>query len=380
MDTPNGTVGFGPVGTQEARRTEGAAQHALRSGAAVTNEGSALEQCLLLALGTPVEITSAEWSAVFETAVAERCAALAWLRSESRIRTGAPPVVVARWADWITAHKARLEQQLDQVAQIDQWLSAHEIAPVVLKGIPLAARLYGSWWARTINDIDLYIAPAECTAAADVLRATGWKHLRGAPPEDVEFVKQVDGSPFMAELHPSLTGSWFDGYPFPEPEHEVATIHGRKLRVHAGHFVPAYLASHLLQHSERPLLWVLDFRTLWSGMLDEDRDAARRSAAAARLGGVLGLAETWVAMIDRIERERDADATRVLVREALRPTPGRAFMQLFRTVETASDATRMALQLIWPMELRAHPRMALQFWGARIRKQLLPASSTRGIS
>ena len=377
MDTPNGTVGLGSVGTQDAPRPEGTAQRALRPGPAVTHNAVALEQCLLLALGTPVEITSAEWPAVFETAVAERCAALAWLRSESRIRTAAPAAIGGRWADWIAAHMARTEQQLEQTAQIDQWLSAHGISAVVLKGIPLASRLYGSWWARTINDVDLYVAPAECSAAADILRATGWTHLRGVAPADVEFVKQVAGRPLMAELHTSLTGSWFDGHPFPAPEHEVMTIHGLKLRAHSGHFVPAYLASHLLQHSERPLLWILDFHTLWSGMLEEHREAARRSAAAARVAGVLALAERWSAMIDAIERAREPAAVERLKREALRPSPVAAFSQIARTASTAADLARVAFQLLWPLELRGEPRMALQFWGARIRRRLLRSSAIR---
>lgn len=322
-----------------------------------------------------MEITAAQWDGVFHCAVAERCAALAWLRSESRIRTSAPAAVVARWEAWVTAHVARVQTQLDTLGQVDQWLQAHGVASVVLKGIPLGVRLYGSWWARMVNDIDLYVPAAQCTTAAEVLRAIGWRHLRGASPQDIEFVKQVDGTPMMLELHGTLAGPWMEADRFPVPEQESATIRGHHLRVHAGSFVPAYLASHLLQHSERPLLWIVDFASLWLGMPESARDDAWTAARAARLDRGLAIAEEWVSLIVAIEKRRDPGALESLRREVLRPSPVVAFGQVARSASGAADLARVILQLLWPEELRAHPRTALRFWGARIRKRFLPPAS-----
>ena len=369
MDTSDGTVRLGPVTTSAAPRPEGA-ERAVRTASPESAEGTALQHCLLLSLGHAAEITTNRWQAAYERTLTERCAALAWLRSESWIRTSAPPAVVAQWEAWIAAHKMRVERQLDAVAEIEQWLHAHSIPVIVVKGIPLASRLYGSWWARTVNDIDLFVPATQCGPAAEVLRATGWRHLRGTPPLDVEMVKQFDDAIIMAELHGSLAGTWFAGHPFPEPEQESVTIRGRQLRAQSGAFLPTYLASHLLQHSERPLLWILDFRTLWSGMLEEERVAARAAATATRLGGVLALAERWAGVVDAIERGGDHRLLAVLDREILHPSGTAAFAQLMQSAEGAVDAGRMVLQLVWPRELRSDPGRFAGIWKNRLVRRL----------
>src|SRR5205823_6217645 len=84
------------------------------------------------------------------------------------------------------------------------------------------------------------------------------------------------------EVHSSaLDDPLLDHIHFPV-EQSRAVVGGHWLPAHSGRFVPAYLAAHLAKHHQRPLLWGLDFYSLWSKLdSGEQRDA---TVAAREIG------------------------------------------------------------------------------------------------
>lgn len=335
-----------------------------------------LQQCVALASGgkppSPVE----DWPALFDLSVAERCAALAWLRSERFIRDSAATDVADRWATWLTSHRDRVQAEAAVLAQLHDWFMAHDVSPVVLKGLPLSLRLYGDVAARQVNDIDLYVPVGDYPAATEVMRATGWKLLRGRAPGDLEFVKNADGVMTMAELHATLGGPWHSDLPFPPVQSSRLPVGGRDVLAMSGSFVAAYLSSHLLQHAVRPLLWLMDLKTHWDSMTTAERSDAHSSSRTARLHGVLNLTEQWTTLLARVARG-DSESTSLLRTVVLRPSPIRAFTQLVTTAATAGDAARCVLQLVWPRNLRAEGRSPISIWGGRIWRRTRGGAQSR---
>lgn len=369
MDTPNGTVGLGPI--VDARSGPSLAPSGARAKdvGSLDHAAAELQLCAALSLGTPIGPGSHRFDRVLDVAIAERCAPLAWLRSESVIRASASAPVVERWQSEFEKNQRRTERHLATLAEVMQWLEAHEISPIILKGAPLGMRLYGNPAARVMNDIDLFVSAEESETADTVLRATGWLRLRGMPPEDIEYVKDVAGEPLMLELHSTLAGPWLADVPVTAPDSRRIMLAGGERRAMDGAMVPAYLASHLLQHSERPMMWAIDFTTLWTRLSEAERVAAGEHARAVRLGGALVLAERWASMTTA-SAIGSLDAAAALEREVLRPGPWLWFRQILSAAASISDAWHVLLQLMWPRAVRGDVPGVIRLWSERVTRRL----------
>src|SRR5687767_8520504 len=144
------------IGTAPARDVAAAAASVLR---------------LALARGTDDAPNTADWPLVFDVALRERCASLAWLRSGETVRHQAPADIIARWRAHVLRDHGYREQQFAALDESLRALRAAGVEPVVLKGAPLADRLYGDPFARPTGDLDLLVTPGERARVRDALRS-----------------------------------------------------------------------------------------------------------------------------------------------------------------------------------------------------------------
>lgn len=254
----------------------------------------------------------AEWERVRRVCEDERLAAVTWLAAGALIRAHAPGATSARWRASYSANATRAVEQLGALRKLLAALEAARLCPLVLKGLPLAHRLYGDIAARRIVDLDLWIAPSERTRAHAIAVRDGWRHVDGAAPGDESFERTLaSGAQLFLELHSSLVDERLAHLAVPAPERELTDVDGVPIAAHGGPLLPAYLAAHLAAHTFPPLLWWVDFATLWSAL---DAAAQRASFAAARRAGLARYLEwaTAGAAAVRAAVSGDDDALRQL--------------------------------------------------------------------
>lgn len=240
----------------------------------------ALRWTIALACGAvPRDAVASDWDAVRHAARLERCLGIAWLRSGSFIRRAAPASVVARWRAELAALDDASRRQLGVLANVVGGLEGAGLAPVVLKGAPLSQRLYGDPFARHSADLDLFVPAHQRTDAHAWLLANGWRHDGGTAPG--EAIYRADGHPVrtVLELHSTLDDDeLLSTLRLGAPSATPVDVEGMRLPAHHGSSLAVYLAAHLAKHTSAPILWLVDFATLWDGMPDEQRVAAWNDA------------------------------------------------------------------------------------------------------
>ena len=330
-----------------------------------------LVACWALVRGTATgSFPGSTWPEIFQQSIRERCAPLAWARSQHVIEAHAPHDVSVKWASTAWIAQERMQAQLVALREVTRWFAAHDVPLIILKGMPLAQRLYGSPWVRPTDDMDVYVPPEHHRAALDLFQGTGWTRFSGDFPNDVVLRKTVLETPVAVDLHFSIGGPWHQHLPLPRPTAETIQIEGTALPAIGGAFLPAYLAAHLLQHSERPLLWLSDFTALIESLSDGELAAARAAAAEAHLQRVLDRVIGWARAMDGMsasasDAERDA-----FISEALRPSRARAIQQLITSSATLRDAFAIVSRFIWPAEMRHDPRGLAAMWRRRVGRLL----------
>ncbi len=340
---------------------------------------AAVAHALRLALGNTAERdapASAPWNVVYDVAFRERLAPLAWLRSGDIIRRDAPPDVRDRWRAYVVALHAHGERQLALLADAVGAMRHAGILPVVIKGLPLAARLYGEYWVRATGDLDLYIPLASRDVARRVLVERGWRAFAGTAPGEEAFMRDEREGRFYIEVHSTAADERLEHLPLSAPEGEPTQLGGYALDVQGGPLLPAYLAAHLSKHRLAPLLWFVDFRTLWQSLSATQREAAHRAAIAARLSGYLHWA---IATTDAVvgAARGELPALRALGCHG----PGRRDQHpLFRDVALAQgrlDALRALGAWLLPRPLRTNWRAIARRYriraGKGLRYYLFPA-------
>jgi GNAT superfamily N-acetyltransferase len=137
-------------------------------------------------------------------------------------------------------------------------------------------------------------------------------------------------------------------------EHRAYRTGSHVLPMHSGHFLPAYLATHLAKHLDKPLLWALDFFRLWTTL--DSRERARAIEAATDVGLVRHL--RWaISLATMIEATR-LDETRSLaaVRDLTRALAGRGNSRRLVDLIALSASPRAAIAVlagrIWPTAKR----------------------------
>ena len=177
----------------------------------------------------------------------------------------------------------------------------HEVGVpcAVLKGAPLSAVLYGEPGARASADLDLWIPLQSRSRAREILLSEGWQHADGGAPYDEAYRKPGSHGEEYLEVHSTLLHSRLSYLPFPSPEVAPVEVGGVVLPVMAGALLPVYLAVHIARHWSAPVLWLIDYRTLWES-LDRPGQAlarwtARRCRAERYLEWVLRRADGFAA-------------------------------------------------------------------------------------
>ena len=311
-----------------------------------------------------------DWEVALNVAIAERCAPLAWVRSGPLIRRLAPGPTSAAWRG----------HALNAVEQAQCWtalmeatvaeLVRAELSPVVLKGIPLAQRLYGDTSARPCADLDLFVPLRERGTAHRVLRSIGWVWRAGTAPFEGCYVTEVRGSTTMLEVHSRLLDDGLVSHlPFLPPRASHERIGDRVIPVHDDDQLPAYLATHLAKHGTAPLLWLIDFATLWDSLDAGARGRARVDARRARAHRYLDWGLARASQL-RLAAAGDDTALAAFASRAHGRVGRHNAVRVASLAATPFDALRTCFAWLIPRETRLRPAVLAQLVARRIGKLL----------
>lgn len=320
-------------------------------------QGSAGELLLIarLALGAASERAGAiDWDRLLRMAADERCVVLAWLRSAPVIRRIAPADVVTKWRARALMAEAAAGDGMRELHALSETLGAAGVSPLVMKGLPLGIMLYGSAAARPVSDTDLFIDASERDAAHAALTAAGWERLYGGRDVEETYRRIEEGRPRFLELHSSLLDdNMLQHLRGPAPEGERVIAGGATIMAHGGPSLPVFLAVHLAKHPHVPLLWWLDFATLW-GRLDASRRLeAVTMARAHRLGCFLEWAVAGAGEVATIASSGDDASAHALSR--LQERHARHPVVRLARLTAAGDRASVCLAWAFPRADRRHP-------------------------
>ena len=317
---------------------------------------SALWVVSRLALGAALAPGSAiDWERTFRVALEERCAVLAWLRSNSVIRTAAPREVSSRWRAAALAAAEGAHHRAGEIRALLDTLAADGVNASVVKGLPLALRLYGDASARPVSDTDLHVAAPERAAAHRALVAAGWVHLYGAESAESTYRRDGPRGPHFLEIHSSLLDDNIVAhFGAPGAEAEAVEVEGRVLLAHSGASVIVFLATHLAKHPNVPLLWWMDFDAACSAASAAERADAERLARSCRLTGFLNWAIDGARDLEEVRSltasESQAALARLRSRHARPPV-----VRVAQLSETMADRARTMIAWALPRAQRDDP-------------------------
>ena len=325
---------------------------------------------LRLALGTPRrEDSRAPWPAVYGAASRELLAALAWHRSGRFIRLHASPETAAAWRRAALAAEVRGERQLALLGEVTRTLGAFGVHSVVLKGLPLGARLYGNPFVRCSADIDLFVAAPERSRAAATLEAIGWERADGMAPWHESWSIERGGVEYHLELHSLVVSDHLAHIAAPAPSAHRTRVGSIDVEAHHGDFLAPYLAVHLATHQLPPLLWFVDFATLWGSLSALERRCAEDAAARAGVSRYLRWACLRAAQI-AAAADDDLDALGAL---GLRAEGRRDMHSIWRHLAlaaSAADRIRVLGAFVIPHRARRDAASVLGYTLARLRTRL----------
>jgi len=343
----------------------------------MTGAGATVAAALRLAFGTTDAADAVgDWPVVFATASRELLAPLAWSRSGAFIRRHADAPTAAAWRRAALAAHLRGQQQLDQLAGVLAAFDDARVDAVVLKGLPLGEWLYRDPFVRCPADIDLYVPASQRLRASAARRTLGWTHADGAPPWHEAWSRRRGALEFHLELHSALVSDHLTHLPVPAPAGITRSVAGVTVRAHAGPFVAPSLAVHLVTHQMSPLLWLVDFATLWAGFSAADRAEAAAAAEHARLSRYLAWACRRAGEVERAAAGDEA-ALRAL---GLGRTSRRDVHSIWRHLALAAslgDRMRVAGAFAVPRRVRGDVAAMARYTVARLRTRV---SSLGGVS
>lgn len=174
-------------------------------------------------------------------------------------------------------------------------LAGDGVVPVVLKGFPLAARIYPDALQRPSTDVDIFVRPTALPATERAMKALG---LRAQDEPSREYFLQhhhhvtFSGQSGMVEVHFKLItgfGAEIDWSDLRAPIDDA--IEGVPLRRLCAEDELCYLAIHAAQHVFSRLSWLYDLRRFIEveRSLDWDRvvDLATKTGFAVPLWAAL---------------------------------------------------------------------------------------------
>jgi hypothetical protein len=232
---------------------------------------------------------------------------------------------------------ARAEQSLDVLREAG-------VVPIVLKGLDLLHRIYERFDDRTLNDVDLLIAPDELERAIRALERAGWvlpsaretrHYLRsshhlpirspGSPPVDFEIHWNL-----AQELRFRVDGDGLRRRALP------LTVAGRAVRRLDDHdFVAHLLLHHFTHYFDRTLKWAVDMHLTsaapgfdWTAVARRVREWGATAAAGMAVVHLAKVLPDWLPETIRGEL-RVSPWRRALTRPLLADHP----LDLFRRVQ-----------------------------------------------
>lgn len=331
---------------------------------------ASLRILILLSLGEPLPAAPIDWTAVSALAERERLLGVAWKTAAGNIRSHAPAMIQRKWQRQALSIGLHAERQLELLAETIAALEANAIEVVVLKGAPLAQRLYGDFTVRPSLDLDLYVPARQRASATIVLTNLGWWPMSGVAPEE-ETLERTDGARLLRiEVHSSaLDDALLEHVRFPI-EQQRQSVGPYQIPSHSGPLLPAYLATHLIKHHEKPLLWAVDFFLLWKSLSVAEQ---RNAMAAAQAAGASRHLRWAIALAAEIEAVRSGavaslSAARALAQRLVpRGDLGR-LVQLVTLSQSPMAALHVVTGRVWPPARRRGWRKAPgYFWRRAIR-------------
>lgn len=331
---------------------------------------------LRLALGRELTDGAVDWAALLGVAARERLVALAWLRSGALIREAAPSDIVDAWRSHAIAVDQKGRDRLGLLAITAMALDQAGIPTVVLKGMPLARRLYGDPFIRASDDIDLYVAPDCRDRAREALSASGWHHETGAAPWD-ELFSRGPRTRLYLEVHEMLLSDYLAHLPRVTPRTAPIDLGGVTVAALEDPIEPAYLAAHLAGHQRPPLLWLIDFATLWNGLDDDRRRAAEGAARSAGLHRYLDWAIAMTFLLDGCADGDPSSLAELGIAGADRQDDHMSVWRHARLAANPVDAARAIGACLWPRPLRGDWRATGSTSVWRLRRRLRRPTLTR---
>lgn len=255
---------------------------------------------LSLALGAPnPAVATADWTQLFDLALRERGAALAWGRSGSTIRRHAPPEIITVWRAHALSVATAGERSSRVLADVQRQLAEASVMSVSVKGPVFAITLYGEPILRPMDDLDLFVPAEHRAACRRLLAEAGWTCTEFIQPADWEvFEKRQDGFLMRLDLFSRFPKQLPSGSTS-VPDSDLRRAGDVAIRAHAGPSVAPYLAAHLAKHDFAPFLWYIDFLTLWRALSPDEQWQARSRAHDMQLHRYLDWAIEKTALLDR---------------------------------------------------------------------------------
>jgi hypothetical protein len=237
--------------------------------------------------------------------------------------------------------------------------------PVILKGFPLAVMLYGDATARPTSDADIFVGSEQRANAHRNLCEAGWRHLYGVEPNEGTYEHAAPALLRHLELHSSLFDEALISHVgVVKPASAGVALGDHVVAAQTGPIVPVFLAVHLAKHARGPLLWWIDFATLWSRLALEERNACRVEASRHRLGHFLDWAERGAFLVERTRSPNIADASAALADLRALHRQHNA-IRVASLGATAADKARVAAAWVWPPHLRREP---LEYCSSLLRR------------
>jgi hypothetical protein len=190
----------------------------------------------------------------------------------------------------------------------------------------------------------------------------------GAPWHETWSLTRDDRTHHL-EVHSSLVSDHLAHLALPPPCASATRVAETAVQAHDGPFVAPYLAAHLATHQMPPLLWLVDFATLWQSYTQAERARAQSLAVDTRLGRYLDWARQRATLVD-LAADGNLDALGALgVGEKGRRDVHSIFRHLTLAASVA-DATRVALAFAVPRPSRRGVRAFARHTLARVRTRL----------
>ncbi|MGQ0713301.1 MAG: nucleotidyltransferase family protein [Gemmatimonadaceae bacterium] len=329
---------------------------------------SSVRATLVLATGMDAELPAGlDWSHAYATAHTERLAVLAWSRGGDRIRAAAPPEVVAAWRAEAVAADELARMQMRELRELSVAFESRPSRPIVLKGIPLAAELYGDVAARACCDIDLYVAAEQRGDAHRALGDAGWHHWYGETPFDASYRKSIAGATIFLEVHSSLTAEALAHCRMTPDRTRTWSGDDFAVAMLDDLTLVVYLAANIAKRATPPLISFLDLAHAWDRL---DASARNDVMTRARRTGLSGCLE-WGRVRARALNDAalgERKALRLLGVGADRRKSVHAYVRLAMLADTPVDASRILGAWLWPRSLRRAPQSLPAFWRRRMQR------------